>query len=255
MTNKITKEIYREQLEIIAEVNGLEVVNTTEGRNGYPIGIMPMLKGFESFEQFQTIANQYPNLNHFKLQKKDGWQLWFRKSDFFTSAFELDDDYNNNRNIWYRHEKKEFIYHSLLSTFEVFFSDIYQQESELNITLLDKGIDYNDFEVSNIEQGLQLWERNCNIVKELENKTFINKENEEEDLSAYIDFDNVKSNISHFEEHFAWFDKQEENKMLVESFDNGYIEESDIKVCSFYEDTYTYAMALGVSSLTDLEIE
>lgn len=250
----ITRENYREQLEIIAEQNGLEVVNTTEGRNGYPIGIMPMLKGFESFEQFQSIANQYPNLNHFKLEKKDGWQLWFRQSDFFTDAFELD-NYVNNVNFWYKHEKKEYIYHSLLSTFEVFFSDIYQQESELGITLLDKQIDFNDFEFSNIQQGLQLWERNCDIVEELQNKTFVNKENEEEDLSTYIDFYSVKENISHFEEYFIWFDKQEENKMLVESYDNGYIDESEIKVCSFYEDTYTYAMALGVNSLSDLEID
>lgn len=251
---KINRENYREQLEIIAEQNGLEVVNTTEGRNGYPMGIMPMLKGFESYEQFETIASQYPILNHFKLEKKDGWQLWFRSSDFFTDAFELD-NYANNVNIWYKHEKFEFIYHSLLSTFEVFFHDVYQQESELGITLLDKQTDYNDFEFSNIQQGLQLWERNCRIVKELENKTFINEENEEEYLSTYIDFDNIKKHISHFEEHFAWFDKSEQNKMLVENFNNGYIYESEIKVCSFYDDTYTYAMALGVDSLSDLEID
>ena len=250
----ITKENYREQLEIIAEQNGLDVVNTTEGRNGYPIGIMPMLKGFESFEQFQTIASQYPNLNHFKLEKKDGWQLWFRQSDYFTDAFSLD-DYANNVNNWYKHEKTEYIYHSLLSTFEVFFDDVYSIERNLGITLLDKAIDYNDFDFSDIQQGLQLWERNCAVVEKLENKTWINEENDEEDLSTYIDFDNVKSNISHFEEYFAWFDKQEENKMLVEDYDSGYIEESDIKVCSFYEDTYTYAMALGVNSLSDLEID
>ena len=250
----ITRENYREQLFLIAEQNGLEVVNTTEGRNGYPIGIMPMLKGFETFEQFKEISAQYPILNHFKLEKKDGWQLWFRSSDFFTDAFELD-NYVNNVNFWYKHEKFEFIYHSLLSTFEVFFSDVYQQESELGITLLDKQTDYNDFEFSNIQQGLQLWERNCKIVEELENKTFLNEENEEEDLSTYINFDNVKSNISHFEEHFSWFDKKEENKMLVEDYDSGYIDESEIKVCSFYEDTYTYAMALGVNSLSDLEID
>lgn len=254
MTNKITKENYREVLENIAEQNGLDVVNTTEGRNGYPIGIMPMLKGFESFEQFKLIASQYPILNHFKLEKKDGWQLWFRESDYFTYPFELD-NYAINKNIWYKYEKDEYIYHSLLSTFEVFFSDIYQQESELGITLLDKQIDYNDFEFSNIQQGLQLWERNCEIVEQLQNKTFINKENEEEDLSTYIDFYSVKENISHFEEYFIWFDKQEENKMLVESYDNGRIEESDIKVCSFYEDTHTYAVALGVSSLNDLDCE
>jgi hypothetical protein len=189
------------------------------------------------------------------LDKKDGWQLWYRESDYFASAFALDNTYDNNSNIWYKHEKKEYIYHSLLSTFEVFFSDIYQQESELGITLLDKQIDYNDFEFSNIQQGLQLWERNCEIVEQLQNKTFINKENEEEDLSIYIDFDSVKENISHFEEYFIWFDKQEENKMLVEDFNSGRIDESDIKVCSFYEDTHTYAMALGVSSLSDLDCE
>ena len=255
MESKITRENYREQLEIIAEQNGLEVVNTTEGRNGYPIGIMPMLKGFDTFEQFKSIAIQYPQLNHFSLDKKDGWQLWYRKSDYFAGAFALDDTYDNKCSVWYKHEKKEYIYYSLISTFEAFFGDIYQQENVLGITLLDKQINYNDFEFSNIQQGLQLWERNCEIVEQLQNKTFINKENEEEDLSTYIDFYSVKENISHFEEYFIWFDKQEENKMLVEDLNSGRIDESDIRVCSFYEDTHTYAMALGVSSLSDLDCE
>ena len=253
MTTIITKDNYREVLDLIAEQNGLEVVNTTEGRNGYPIGIMPMLKGFESFEQFKEISAQYPILNHFKLEKKDGWQLWFRQSDFFTDAFELD-NYINNVNFWYKHEKDEYIYHSLLSTFEVFFDDVYSIERNLGITLLDKAIDYNDFEISNVQQGLELWERNCAIVEKLQNKTWIN-DDEEEDLSTYIDFDNVKKHISKYEEYFTWFDNKEPNKMLVEDLNNGYIDESDIKVCSFYEDTYTYAMALGVDCLSDLEIE
>ena len=255
MNTKITRDNYREQLEIIAEQNGLGVVNTTEGRNGYPMGIMPMLIGFDSFEQFQEISAQYPILNHFKLEKKDGWQLWYRQSDYFTDAFELD-NYINNVNIWYKHEKTEYIYHSLLSTFEVFFSDVYGVENELGITLLDNGINYNDFEISNVRQGLELWERNCAVVEELQNKTWINdEEEEEEDLSTYIDFDSVKENISKYEEYFPWFDNKEPNKMLVENLNNGDIDESDIKVCSFYEDTHTYAMALGVNCLSDLEID
>ena len=254
MNTKITRNNYREQLEIIAEQNGLDVVNTTEGRNGYPIGIMPMLIGFESFEQFKEISAQYPILNHFKIEKKDGWQLWFRQSDFFTDAFALD-DFNDDKNFWYKHEKADYIYHSLLSTFEVFFSEVYGIESDLGITLLDNGINYNDFEISNIKQGLELWERNCAVVETLQNKTWINGDDEEEDLSTYIDFDNVKKLISKYEEYFTWFDNEEPNKMLVENLNNGYIDESDIKVCSFYEDTHTYAMALGVNCLSDLEID
>lgn len=254
MTNKITRENYREQLEIIAEQNGLEVVNTTEGWNGYPIGIMPMLKGFESFEQFQKISTQYPILNHFKLDKKDGWQLWYRKSDSFTDAFILD-DYNDNKNIWYKHEKTEYLYHSLFNTFEEFFNEVYAIEHLNGITLLDSQINYNDFDIFNVQQGIELWERNCAVVEKLQNKTWINEENDEEDLSTYIDFDNVKKHISKYEEYFIWFDNKEENKMLVEDFNSDRIEESDIKVCSFYEDTHTYAMALGVSSLSDLDCE
>ena len=255
MATKITRDNYREQLEIIAEQNGLEVVNTTEARNGYPIGIMPLLKGFDTFEQFQAIASQFPNLNHFKLEKKDGRQLWIRESDYFTGPFELDDTYDNNCNMWYKHEKTEYLYHSLLSTFEVFFSDVYAIEQLKGITLLDNGINYNDFEIFNAQHGLELWERNCAVVKTLQNKTWINEENDEEDLSSYIDFDGVQKNISKFEKYFTWFDNKEPNKMLVEDLNNGYIDESDIKVCSFYEDTYTYAMALGVNCLSDLEID
>lgn len=90
--NTINRENYREVLENIAEQYDLEVVNTTDKGNGYPSNIMPMLIGFKDFEQFKTISNEYQQLNHFALDKKDGWQLYYRKSDWFTDCFEIELD-------------------------------------------------------------------------------------------------------------------------------------------------------------------
>ena len=250
---KITRENYREQLEIIAEQNGLEVVNTTEGWNGYPIGVMPMLKGFESFEQFKTIAIQYPQLDHFELEKKDGWQLWYRKHDYFTGAFQLDDVLNDNKNWWYKTNKLEFINHALVDCFDVFFEEVKATESVVGQIFLDKDFRSSDLTFTSVEEVLSAWEKNKKILNDLEYAQWIDDNDEECELSEYIDFYPINDKIKQYEKWFNWFDKQDENKMLVEDLNSDRIEESDISVCSFYEDTHTYAMALGVSSLSDLD--
>lgn len=255
MTNKITRENYREQLEIIAEQNGLEVVNTTEGWNGYPIGIMPMLKGFDSFEQFKTIAIQYPQLDHFELEKKDGWQLWYRKHDYFTCSYSLDDVLNDNKNWWYKTNKLDFIHHALVDCFDVFFEEVKETESVVGQIFLAKDFRSSDLTFTSVEEVLSAWEKNKKILNDLEYAQWIDDNDEECELSEYIDFYPINDKIKQYEKWFNWFDKNETNKMLVEDLNSDRIEESDIKVCSFYEDTHTYAMALGVSSLSDLDCE
>lgn len=251
----ITRENYREVLENIAEQNGLEVVNTTEGRNGYPIAIMPMLKGFESFEQFETIANQYPQLNHFELRKKDGWQLWYRQSDDFPCSYKLDIVVNNNQNYWYKTDKLDFINHALLDCFEVLFEEVKETESVVGQLFLDKQLNCRDLTFTSVEQALSIWERNKNILKNLEYAQWTDDNDVERELSEYIDFYTYDEKIKKYEEWFNWFDKNETNRMLVEDLNSDRIEESEIETCSFYEDTYTNAMALGVSILSDLEID
>ena len=255
MATKITKDNYREQLEIIAEQNGLEVVNTTEARNGYPIGIMPMLKGFESFEQFKAIASQFPNLNHFNLEKKDGWQLWYRQSDYFIGSYQLDDVLNDNQNYWHKTDKLDFINHALMDCFEVFFEEVKDTESVVGQIFLDKQLKCRDLTFTSVEQALSIWERNKNILRNLEYAQWTDDNDEECELSEYIDFYPINDKIKSYEMWFNWFDKDEPNRMLVEDLNSDRIEESEIETCSFYEDTYTYAMALGVDSLSDLEID
>lgn len=255
MENKITRENYREQLEIIAEQNGLEVVNTTEGRNGYPIGIMPMLKGFESFEQFQTIANQYPNLNHFELEKKDGWQLWYRQSDYFVGSYLLDEVLNDNQICWYKTNKLDFITHALVDCFDVFFEEVKDTESVVGQIFLAKDFRSSDLTFTSVEEVLSAWEKNKKILNDLEYAQWTNDNDEECELSEYIDFYPINDRIKSYEKWFNWFDKDEPNRMLVEDLNSDRIEESEIETCSYYYDTHTYAMALGVSSLSDLEIE
>jgi hypothetical protein len=230
----ITRENYREQLEIIAEQNGLEVVNTTEGRNGYPMGIMPMLKGFESFEQFKSIAIQYPQLDHFELEKKDGWQLWYRKHDYFTGSYSLDNVLNDNKNWWYKTDKLDFINHALLDCFEVLFEEVKETERVVGEIFLDKQLNCSDLTFTSVEQALSIWERNKNILKYLEYTQWTDDNDEERELSRYIDFYTYDEKIKKYEEWFAWFDKQEQNKILIENLDSGRIEDREWEPCSYY---------------------
>ena len=250
---KISRNNYREVLETIAEQNGLEVVNTTEGANGYPIAIMPMLKGFESFKQFKTIARQYPQLDHFELHKKDGWQLWYRKHDYFICSYSLDNVLNDNQNWWYKTDKLNFINHALVDCFDIFFEDVKETESIVGQIFLDKELSCRDLTFTSVEQAVSIWERNKNILKNLEYAQWTDDNDEECELSEYIDFYTYNEKIKKYEEWFNWFDKNETNKMLIEDLCSDRIDESDIKVCSFYEDTHTYAMALGVDRLSDLD--
>lgn len=252
---KINRDNYREVLETIAEQNGLEVVNTTEGGNGYPIAIMPMLKGFESFEQFKTIASQYPQLNHFNLDKKDGWQLWFRSSNYFSCGYLLDDKTSDYQNVWYKSDKLEFINHAILDCFEVLCEEVKEVESTTGEIFLSKGSYCEDLVFANVEKALSVWEQNKKLLHDLEFAEWTNENDEKFELSEYIDFYPYNEKIKKYEEWFAWFDKQEQNKILIENLDSGRIEDSEWETCSYYYDTHTYAMALGVSRLSDLEIE
>ena len=83
-------------LREIAEVNGLEYIETVDNWNGYPSGIQGAIIGFYNFEQAERMAERY-NLSTYEFFKKDGWQLWARKgnvySPFENGASDYGDDY------------------------------------------------------------------------------------------------------------------------------------------------------------------
>lgn len=64
-------------LEEIAYENGLEIVETTSERTGYPSHMMDALTGFSSFAEAKRIADEH-NLTLIWIDQRDGWQNWHR---------------------------------------------------------------------------------------------------------------------------------------------------------------------------------
>lgn len=80
----------------IASENGLQVITTTTGMNGYPQSLKKAIIGFEDFEQAEKLAEEY-HLDIEVFTKRDGWDLWSRGGDSAYDAFERSaDDYGEN---------------------------------------------------------------------------------------------------------------------------------------------------------------
>lgn len=67
----------KDSLEFIAYENGLELIETTSERNGYPANLKYAIIGFNSFEEAEKIAKDN-NLSIEIFTKNDGWQLYYR---------------------------------------------------------------------------------------------------------------------------------------------------------------------------------
>ena len=80
----------------IASENGLQVINTTTGLNGYPQSLKEAIIGFDDFEQAEKLAEEY-NLDIEIFTKRDGWQFWNRDNNSAYDAFERSaSDYGEN---------------------------------------------------------------------------------------------------------------------------------------------------------------
>lgn len=55
----------------------LQIVDTTEGRNGYPTNTHFAIVGFSTFEAVENFANRF-GLSSVVLFKRDGWHFWHR---------------------------------------------------------------------------------------------------------------------------------------------------------------------------------
>lgn len=86
-------------LEQIAYQNGLELIETTSERTGYPANLRHAIIGFETFEEAEKIADEN-NLSIEIFTKRDGWQLYYRTGNsahepFKNSADNYGDDYHS----------------------------------------------------------------------------------------------------------------------------------------------------------------
>lgn len=83
----------------IAYEHGLEIIETTTGRNGYPQELKHAIIGFSTFREAEELAERY-GLKITSFFKKEGWQLWYRSGDQCFSPFRIkSEDYGDD----YRH--------------------------------------------------------------------------------------------------------------------------------------------------------
>ena len=85
-----------ENLIEIAYERGLEVVETTQGMNGYPQGLGKAVIGFETFEEAQEVAREAGG-EVVDLSRRDGWQFWKNNGrvwkEWEMNAEDYGDDY------------------------------------------------------------------------------------------------------------------------------------------------------------------
>lgn len=92
----------RTDLEYIAEANGLELIDTTSARNGYPQKLQRAIIGFDTFEDAKMLAEEN-GLSIEIFTKRDGWGFWYRTNNnawepFERSAEEYGDNYRQYTN-------------------------------------------------------------------------------------------------------------------------------------------------------------
>ena len=132
-------------LEQIAYQNGLELIETTSERTGYPANLRHAIIGFETFEEAEKIADEN-NLSIEIFTKRDGWQLYYRTGNsahepFKNSADNYGDDYHGftteDIDTFYEEEVKprveEFDDFDSLSSFIEKKKEIFEKLKDLNI--------------------------------------------------------------------------------------------------------------------------
>ena len=118
------KEKLEEILHDIAESNGLDVVETTSQRNGYPSEIKKAIVGFMDWAQLREVVQKYEivPLYSLELHKRDGWDLWYRGSrTSVPMEFRVDkwgDNYYSLNGDW--KDERVFMKNHVMEIFEGF---------------------------------------------------------------------------------------------------------------------------------------
>jgi hypothetical protein len=194
MTQVVTKENVVEILNEIANEYNISVVETTIGTNGYPSNLQFALTDFESYEQYCEIKDKY-NLQEISLHKKDGWQLYNRKSTYnntpytaydfaeveSTSAYEVrcwtNSDIDNFIDFQLEQELKNDKFYDLIPT--EYFKDVKDWseipellekfESQLDFHTIELGESENDFAYTyeTLRTIQKWWESKNKIIEKL----------------------------------------------------------------------------------------
>jgi hypothetical protein len=118
----------------LAEKNNLEIVEITNGRNGYPEGIYNAINAsnFENFDAIQKFAEKN-NLQVVGLHRRDGWSFWENNGAIYN-AFEItSDDYGDNYQFINKMDFEEFYQNEIAFFFEEIPEEMDQIESFLEM--------------------------------------------------------------------------------------------------------------------------
>ena len=103
--------------EDLAYKEGLELIETTSERNGYPRCLKKAIIGFDSMEEADECAQKY-GLSVEIFHKRDGWNLWYRTGNrayepFTRKVEEFGADYElftaGGEEYYYEDEVRPFI--------------------------------------------------------------------------------------------------------------------------------------------------
>ncbi|WP_277264817.1 hypothetical protein [Prevotella corporis] len=95
-------------IEQIAYEHGLQLIETTSEKNGYPRNLKRAIIGFENFKQAEELAKQY-DLSIEEFYKKDGWSLYYRTKKRVSEPFENDsDEYGDDYLSYEKMSESEF---------------------------------------------------------------------------------------------------------------------------------------------------
>lgn len=86
-------------LRDIAELNGLEVIETTSERNGYPCAVKPAVIGFRDWDQAVELCASNPGTILITVDRRDGWNLWHRGDQRHEPLFIRESDYSDDYNF------------------------------------------------------------------------------------------------------------------------------------------------------------
>lgn len=98
------------KLSKIAESNNLELVELTEGRNGYPQNISKAIdaSSLENFKQVEEIAEKH-ELGIILIHQKDGWHFWEDKGRIFDGIKVTSSEFGDNYSEIFKQDEEDFI--------------------------------------------------------------------------------------------------------------------------------------------------
>lgn len=86
-------------LRDIAELNGLQVIETTSERNGYPCAVKPAVIGFCDWDQAVGLCESNPGTILITVDRRDGWNLWHRGDQRHEPLVIRESDYSDDYNF------------------------------------------------------------------------------------------------------------------------------------------------------------